>query len=71
MELIDRTLILENTDIRRGRGISINDYIEINDFNVDMKDVRMADHVVYISREGFIRVIKSRTNNFLTALSKN
>lgn len=71
MEIIDGTLILENIDIRRGRGVHINGHIEINDFNVDMKDVRMADHVVYISREGFIRVIKSRTNNFLTALSKN
>lgn len=69
MEILEKTLILDPSDIRRGGGFTLSENISTDNFNVDYKLFREMDNVVYISKEGYITVLKSRYSDFLTSLN--
>lgn len=67
MEIIDKTLILYSTDIIKTKfPMFTSDSLGLHNFNIDHKLIQLMHNIIYINEEDCIKLLKSRTGEFLT-----
>ena len=59
MESLNNIVILSEKDLRRCE----KDSSKLTNFNINIKQMHYASHIIYIGDNGDMKVLKSRTNN--------